>query len=65
MKQENWVSVKDRLPENNDNVLIFSAGRSIGWFCVLTNTWMKGIAQIKGVTHWMPLPEPPQQETPC
>ncbi len=62
-----WISVEDRLPERGQNVIAFSESdgiviltcfRSAGWKEVIT----KENAQIiitHEVTHWMPLPEPP------
>ena len=60
-----WISVKDRLPENADRVLV-SQGEvddveiayyfhGFGWK-MLDSEWHN----IYGVTHWMPLPKPPE-----
>lgn len=71
----NWISVKDRLPElteqfEDDNmcfyysekVLIFHKGGRIdvGYLCEAG--WANDcFDEIKGITHWMPLPEPPKE----
>lgn len=54
---QEWISVKDRLPNLFENVLVFRDGKiSIdyneenGWFAYDFNG--------KRVTHWMPLPQP-------
>lgn len=54
-----WISVEDRLPEEDQKVLAYTA-ESQGTFeeYRLCFGWA-----IKGrVTHWMPLPEPPKEE---
>jgi len=70
-----WISVKDRLPDWRGNVLVFTQhGVSIGWrdFCDppnwtllydphthLERTLDEAILNQSRITHWMPLPEPP------
>ena len=64
-----WVSVKDRMPNKGENVLVFATAKySKGWefaidrleegekepIWLYTHGWFE-------VTHWMPLPEPPQE----
>ncbi len=62
-----WISVDDRLPEDFDPVLMF-ATKSRSWYGV--GFWCGGRVSFNGVsahpsavdfgvTHWMPLPEPP------
>ena len=63
-EQPRWISVEDRLPEADTDVLTL---RTIGTMDVevyhedeVAWTWdgySKGF-----VTHWMPLPEPPKEE---
>lgn len=52
-----WISVKDRLPGDGAGVIVaFNTGYvSIGW------QWF-GEWNNKGVTHWMPKPEPPKED---
>ena len=60
-----WISVEERLPEINEEVLVvavndFDADEkwvSINWLDK-DNQWPYAI-----VTHWMPLPAPPKEET--
>lgn len=59
-----WISVDERLPDEDANVLVYFEDRTImtahflgcniGW--VPDNTGMS----LGKVTHWMPLPEPPK-----
>jgi hypothetical protein len=56
-----WISVKDRLPEIGERVLIsYYDGVSIGSYH--RNDDWHGIGIIlRSVTHWMPLPKPPEE----
>ncbi len=63
--QGEWISVKDRLPENYDSVLVYCKGNSsIVDVCSYSDSiGFMGIAPywIELITHWMPLPEPPKE----
>jgi len=54
-----WISVKDRLPEKHGHYLVI---RDNGYMSVDTYSrsshWGKDVCKI---THWMPLPEPPEE----
>lgn len=70
-----WISVKEKLPENNQRVLAY-CGKTKKYFVgnVMTRQFSDGVRWrhegAKGamytvtskVTHWMPLPEPPKGE---
>lgn len=61
LKSNGWISVKDRLPETGRLALVYgSAGAmTIGRY-IANNEWLvPGI--FSTVTHWMPLPEPPEE----
>lgn len=65
-----WISVEDRLPKFDKNVIVFTAGgvttarldridyRGPHWEFNESNTiyWLS-----KPVTHWMDLPAPPEK----
>lgn len=64
---QEWISVKDRLPENYEAVLTFD-GRSIH-IMAHHHDFKEPFGIVKGnfmgyvpVTHWMPLPVPPKGE---
>lgn len=57
-----WISVKERPPENFETVIIWRndcRNACIGW--LIDDRWSvpKGVK----VTHWMPLPKPPKEES--
>ena len=65
-----WISVKDRLPKPYEGVIlarVYEPGKPLkveagmlqqgGWWKVY------GANVKRGVLYWMPLPEPPKEET--
>lgn len=68
-----WVSVSDRLPDNIDEeVLVCNEGYGkdgTGFATVAVyngNGWLECWERkqyLACITHWMPLPEPPKEET--
>ena len=57
-----WLSVEERLPKEKQRVIVRCerVGTSVGW--ILWGNWMADIGPDAGkVTHWMPLPEPPDR----
>ena len=67
-EQMEWISVKDRLPENDTRVLAYCKDRCIHdvkWRWA-DNAWYdKGSAAVYlagFVTHWLPMPEPPKED---
>ena len=65
---QEWISVKDRLPEPWKQVLIYSrydfceVALYIGIPGKWRVTWNHEMLDADSVTHWMPLPEPPKGE---
>lgn len=66
MKDMNWISVKDRLPELNIHVLVCFTGTMTGnklmkvdYTLQYHNNDVEWKHTSGGITHWMPLPEPP------
>ena len=65
---QEWISVKDRLPEPWKQVLIYSrhdfceSAFYIGVPGKWRVTWNHEMLDADSVTHWMPLPEPPKGE---
>jgi len=58
-----WISVKDRLPENDNEVLIVASGEVTTAFYEAGDFgWSYGTTGYETtITHWMPLPKPPEE----
>jgi len=58
-----WISVTERLPEINQNILISTGRLFVGEGCYTGNgNWTQyrwSVNCMTDVTHWMPLPEAP------
>lgn len=62
-----WISVEDRLPEENGTYLIAVKGSYASHFTgfdIESNEFCDNVFRKKDITHWMPLPEPPQPKMP-
>jgi hypothetical protein len=60
LKESGWISVKDRLPKNDDEVLVSTRLKNIGigWW----DSYWRSDLSVKEITHWMPMPAPPEEE---
>ena len=60
-----WISVKDRLPDEGEAVLVFSSYWCSNSFVatLIRGEWKASsiLSRPDLVTHWMPLPEPPEE----
>ena len=66
-QQPKWISVEERLPPPETERYLVACVCSDGDRCVRTSIWAWDDIDEKGdwinwdvVTHWMPLPEPPE-----
>lgn len=66
---QEWISVKDRLPEAGGYVVCIAKRNPFSRFMPMVariekNGWVNPITEqyISEVTHWMPMPEPPERE---
>lgn len=66
IERNQWIPVTERLPENGEYVLCFCRANIVcvlrrdkggDWYENPTHVYMSGF-----VTHWMPLPEPPESD---
>lgn len=68
-----WISVKNKLPEKEQKVLFYVKERDeifAGCFSLrFENNQFEFVENLDGwnffeetITHWMPLPEPPKEE---
>lgn len=64
--RQQWISVEDRLPEEETEVLCY-LGNALGKGIVVAfrrhGDWYFDGWKCPTVTHWMPLPEPPKEES--
>ena len=59
----NWISVEERMPHYGERVLITEGHAVFEASLSISHKWVRcGIGWAEGVTHWMPLPEPPEVE---
>lgn len=64
-----WISVKERLPENLQSVLVLRKDGGIFiWMyskeSPTDNVWIDDYSNVFSIydsTYWMPLPEPPEE----
>ena len=61
LKDEGWISVKDRLPKIGAKCLVYADGKMTVAKHIANNDWITGV-WFPVPTHWMPLPEPPKEE---
>ena len=58
-----WISVTDRLPENDCDVLVYVRGGVIDTaYYSRCGYWECYASRSNDVTHWMPLPKAPKEE---
>lgn len=61
--QPKWISVKDNLPDDFKDVLVYCSFHESNWLEVahqFRGNWWKGGKSMLNVSYWMPLPEPPK-----
>jgi len=68
--QSSWVSVDERLPEDNDWVIMYAGinfpyGKPLpGYYDYRFKKWFDTLQDCDGftsVTHWQPIPQPPSE----
>lgn len=70
-----WISVEERLPEEDEDVLVFAIGDLCAVIAITSYSHNLHGLRIDGwrppweyfrhnykITHWMPLPEPPEEK---
>ena len=58
---QEWISVKDMLPEQGQEVIVYS-GSVLKPTVFAYQFWNKHYDSWARITHWMPLPQPPKGE---
>ena len=60
---QEWISVKDRLPDDDEVVIICTDKNFVYAGELIGDTWfLDNDSWTATVTHWMPLPKPPKGE---
>jgi hypothetical protein len=59
---QRWVPVSERMPEKSGLCLAILDYKFCQCVEAITGDWFVNSMQIHNVTHWMPLPEPPEVE---
>ena len=69
IKMSEWISVKDKMPQPGRYVACIAKRNPFSRFMPMVariekNGWANPITEqyISEVTHWMPLPEPPEED---
>lgn len=67
LNTDRWISVEDRLPEQGGAYIIYAGIVGIAWYKKGSQLWESPsglVTEISDglVTHWMPLPAPPEVE---
>ena len=65
LSKPKWISVEERLPEENANYLTYGVFLPLGVkamdLCRFNGKGWLTTTTVK-ITHWMPLPEPPKED---
>ena len=59
-----WISVNERLPQNNSGLYLCSGHEGVKFICHRRdNTWIRSpqMKRVVGITHWMLIPSLPEQ----
>ena len=57
-----WISVDDRLPDSMNRSCLSYDGAEISWaFYTSDGKWVIGNSFFEDITHWQPLPPPPEK----
>lgn len=67
-ERDRWISVRERAPAHGETVIVTDGeivcDALFGGFTQVTKSlYFEPSESIEHITHWMPLPEPPKEET--
>ena len=58
-----WISVEERLPDSVYDVMTCRKNGHVQKnYMLVTGNWLYSSGCVNPITHWMPLPEPPEEE---
>lgn len=60
-KGSEWISVKERLPDTSDQILIYldNGNICVGYYDIADKHFIIFLSATTRAIYWMPLPEPP------
>ena len=60
---ERWIQTTDRLPESGQRVIVCRKDGRVeqGVYLGVNGWWKVYGTNTKSVTHWMPMPAPPEE----
>ena len=64
-RPDGWISVNDRLPDTDRDIIMYLEKKGVccGWYSRTSQAWYDmELTEIKSVTHWRELPDPPRME---
>ena len=62
---QEWISVDERLPDDNDRVIAFRPNEpetSAYKYCIMWGWSVTASLKHRGITHWREMPQPPKGE---
>ena len=72
--REQWISVDARMPEEDEKCIFFASGNNTAYIGKYDYTGRDGAVKFKKrdgrgtvlctASHWMPLPDPPEEDKP-
>ena len=66
LKEQQWIPVTDRLPQDDEDVLVWVDGTHRDMAYRDEGVWYdEEHNHLKNITHWMPLPKPPKGGEQC
>lgn len=62
LSKPRWIPVTERLPKEMETVIV-TDGKNVGYSFCVNDYGTLDFYSPWNITHWMPLPQPPEEET--
>lgn len=64
LNERRWISVKEKLPEVGERVIVARKDGKVEQGCKDVGDWWRVYGtRVKSITHWMPLPSSPNERS--